>query len=358
MNGPIPSKKIVRARASRLAGATFGFTYWALLAGLLTLASRTLPGLHGAEQPAQALSLKPKAVRVLIHMNWYTLSDELMENGNAVRIASNKGGFPASRSPAILEGGRPGVGDDLPLEPGTADRQALPGAAAGVPAWDQALANLGHFVGRYGKWLDYLLLDNEPQGDYSDADWEPGVDGKPHVMAFLEALAARAQVAKKADPALSRLVITAPGVFNLGWFEGGRTDLKPDRVAELEDRVKPMLAWAAQSADIEALDAHAHAESVDDVAKILDYLGKNWKKPVVIAEWDQALCATAWLNAPLDERYRAKYREFPNRISKRKYMERCYSNRIPSAQWNDFMETAPFDPEFHEGELRVGQPPR
>ncbi|MBI4977032.1 MAG: hypothetical protein HZC28_06085 [Spirochaetes bacterium] len=300
-----------------------------------------LPGLHNPRLPATAKELRPKAVRVLLFGRFLTQWFGQYRNGT---IHTNDRLDPSPRnlidiSTYAKEGITVVVTPFLWAKQG----EALPSEDS--PEWKQHIDHFAEIIRLFGTNICYLTLDNEPTFERSDADLAAGPDKTSRVIRFYNALAARGQAEKRRNPALSNLCIVSPG------FYGIEKKIDGTIPAKLDTHLMPLLEWAMTNADIDAIDIHAHLRSADELAAILGYLKQRTSKPVLINEWSQTPIAHEWLDKPLDSGYRSRYGLA--RMTPRRFISACYTNRVSSAQWNEFIALAPFEADYFQKSYTV-----
>jgi hypothetical protein len=137
---------------------------------------------------------------------------------------------------------------------------------------------------------------------------------------------------------MAHIKISAPAVIDIDRLLQG----KMKKVGK--EYMKSALTWAEKDVNIDMIDLHAHVASVNAFKRVISYVKEGTSKPIIVTEWSQSKAGLNWLRSPLDGSFANQW-DRGGRTGLQ-YMEQCYRQPVSLKEWNAFMRTSPFDPDF------------
>lgn len=210
----------------------------------------------------------------------------------------------------------------------------------GSAEWQQWLATARNFVRVMGPYLACVTLENEPITSYRLSEFVPRRAGDAPAIEWFKALAA---TLRQTAP---HLLISSPAL-NILW--GVIDNSHPQWIKP----VATFFEWVRKDFNIDVIDVHAHVDGIATMKTVLAYAASQFTRGIVMTEWSQARSCKQWDLLKIDAGFAAKWNR-SHSLTNQGYIAQCESNpaagsgdsRVSLAEWNDFVATAPIDPNF------------
>ena len=214
-------------------------------------------------------------------------------------------------------------------------KKALP--AKNSAEWKNTMDRFEQFLRSAGPTMDYCTLANEPIGERVPADLASQEGSDIPAVEWFKALAERAQKVIKSDVRLCHIKISSPATI-LPEPMGPAAQARKTAADEL-------LNWAINDSNIDVIDIHMHISSVKMLEDAIISVQQKTQKPIISTEWSQARVAKTLMDQKVDGAFAKKWsvRADQTRTS---YIRACYKKPVEKAEWDEFVATFPYDPNF------------
>jgi len=227
-----------------------------------------------------------------------------------------------------------------PNKPNKTDKRRENLPEPGSDEWKKWLETGRSFVQVMGPYLAGITLENEPITAYPPADFVPNKQGIVPAIEWFKALAA---MIRETAP---QLLISTPALNTL-------ESLRAHPQSPMNKAVEKFFEWARDDSNIDVVDVHAHFDKAETVDSVLSYTAKQFPRGIILTEWSQAGRVKAWDEQKLDAGFAVKWKR-DGTLTNKGYVAQCESNpiagpgdsRVTLDEWNEFVATAPIDPNY------------